>query len=611
MRILLITQWFEPEPTLKGFMFARELQRLGHEVEILTGFPNYPGGKLYPGYRVRPFQREMIEGIPVLRVPLYPSHDRSGARRALNYASFAASAAIGALLMRRPDVAYVYHPPATVGLPAIVLNALKGVPFVYDIQDLWPDTLAATGMLEQHRVLSAVGGWMNRIYRSAAHITVLSPGFKDRLVSRGVPDRKVTVVPNWTSEGGGANQGPFTKPEEPGFAGHFNVVFAGTMGKAQGLETVLDAAEELKSEPQVRFVMIGGGVEAGQLEASAQLRGLDNVTFLPRRPVSEISSILAAADALLVHLKDDALFEITIPSKTQAYMYAGKPILMGVRGDAASLIGHASAGVAFDPENAHALAQAVRHLAALPKEQLVAMGDAGRRYYDEHLSLRQGAQQFSSLLEKARWAGSVSDPIKRVSDFLIASLGLTIVALPMSVIALAVWLNMGSPVFYSQIRPGRFGHPFRLYKFRTMTDERGKDGHLLSDSERLTALGRFLRSSSLDELPELWNVMKGEMSLVGPRPLLTSYLPRYTDDQYRRHDVRPGITGWAQINGRQDIRFSTRIKFDVWYVENRTLWLDIKILLLTVPRMLSARGVRNGQDVSEVDDLGPSLNRGL
>ena len=158
MKILILTQWFEPEPTFKGLLFARELAARGHEVEVLTGFPNYPGGKVYPGYRIRPWVREQIDGINVLRVALYPSHNNSGLHRALNYMSFALSAAvIGTALIRKPDVMYVYHPPITVGFAATVIGFLRRTPFVYDIQDLWPDTVAASGMMSNPAALTLLG----------------------------------------------------------------------------------------------------------------------------------------------------------------------------------------------------------------------------------------------------------------------------------------------------------------------------------------------------------------------------------------------------------------------------------------------------------------------
>lgn len=181
--------------------------------------------------------------------------------------------------------------------------------------------------------------------------------------------------------------------------------------------------------------------------------------------------------------------------------------------------------------------------------------------------------------------------MKRFFDFSVAVLGLLVLALPLLFVIWQVRRKLGSPVFFRQIRPGLHGRPFQMVKFRTMTDGCATDGQLLPDAERLTAFGRFLRASSLDELPELWNVLKGDMSLVGPRPLLMDYLPLYSLEQLRRHDVRPGITGWAQINGRNALSWEEKFKLDVWYVDNRSMWLDIKILWLTVRKVLVRDGI--------------------
>jgi lipopolysaccharide/colanic/teichoic acid biosynthesis glycosyltransferase len=169
--------------------------------------------------------------------------------------------------------------------------------------------------------------------------------------------------------------------------------------------------------------------------------------------------------------------------------------------------------------------------------------------------------------------------------------GLAVLAVPLAVLALLVRVYLGRPVFFIQARPGYRGRTFRLVKFRTMTSARGLDGVLLSDAERLTGFGRWLRSTSLDELPELWNVVKGDMSLVGPRPLLVDYLSLYSERQARRHEVRPGITGWSQIHGRNELDWASRLEMDVWYVEHRTLWLDFRILCRTVGKVLRAEGI--------------------
>lgn len=181
--------------------------------------------------------------------------------------------------------------------------------------------------------------------------------------------------------------------------------------------------------------------------------------------------------------------------------------------------------------------------------------------------------------------------MKRLFDLTAAFFALLLLALPLALLAWQVRRKLGSPVFFTQVRPGLHGKPFKMIKFRTMTSERGPDGELLPDAVRLTPFGRFLRSSSLDELPELWNVLKGDMSLVGPRPLLMEYLPLYSTAQARRHEVRPGITGWAQVNGRNAISWDAKFKLDVWYVDHRSLWLDVKILWRTVKKVLVRDGI--------------------
>ena len=189
---------------------------------------------------------------------------------------------------------------------------------------------------------------------------------------------------------------------------------------------------------------------------------------------------------------------------------------------------------------------------------------------------------------------------KRIFDLLTTSLGLIVTLPVLIVISLLVWIFLGTPVLFRQPRPGYKGKPFITYKFRTMTDRCGPDGKLLPDAKRLTPFGRFLRSTSLDDLPQMLNVLRGEMSLVGPRPLLMQYLNRYTPEQMRRHDVLPGLTGWAQIHGRNTLDWDEKFELDVWYVDHRTFWLDIKILFMTVGKVLKREGISQpGQVTAE------------
>jgi sugar transferase EpsL len=180
---------------------------------------------------------------------------------------------------------------------------------------------------------------------------------------------------------------------------------------------------------------------------------------------------------------------------------------------------------------------------------------------------------------------------KRMLDLILTVPALILLSPVLAVLGLLVWTKLGLPIFFRQQRPGLRGEPFTIYKFRTMTDQRDEEGNLLSDAERLVPVGHLLRSTSLDELPELFNVLKGEMSLVGPRPLLMHYLGRYTREQMRRHEVKPGITGWAQVNGRNAITWEEKFALDVWYVDNCSLWLDLRIIGLTVCKILKREGI--------------------
>jgi len=391
MRILILTQWYLPEPAHLISELAESLQAAGHEVTVLTGFPNYPAGRLYPGYRLRWYQRENINGVPVIRVPLYPEHGKSAVRRVLNYLSFALSAALlGPWLAPRVDVIHVYHPPGTVGWPAWVLSRLKRVPFIYNIQDMWPETLAATKMLNSRLALWIVGWYAKWVYRRAAAIHVISPGFRDNLLGKGVPDGKIRVISNWVDT-------ELYRPVPPdpqlaqkhGLAGRFNVMYAGNIGQAQGLAVVLEAAELLADLPDLQFVLVGDGADLERLKAVTQERRLDNVKFLGSFAIEEMSGLYALSDVLLLHLRDDPLFRITIPHKIFAYLASGKPVLAAMAGDAANVVQASQAGLRCRPGDPQAMAETVRRLHGMPACQRQEMADNGRR-----AALRQYAKEY-------------------------------------------------------------------------------------------------------------------------------------------------------------------------------------------------------------------------
>lgn len=400
----MLTQLFQPEPAhLKGLAFAKELQRQGHEVEVLTGFPNYPQGKLYDGYQMQLSMREVLDGVPVTRLALYIDHSASGLKRFFSYTSFASLAAIlGPFQVQRPDVVHVYQGPATLCLPAWLFTALWGTPYVLDVQDIWPESVTASGMLRFPGSSALLNFWSNLTYRLARKIVVLSEGYKTTLIQRGVPAEKIAVVYNWCNEhemllADNEKQGAYTA----GMSGKFNIVFAGNIGKLQALETVLLAAGKLQEEfPQVQILLVGDGVELDHLKQYAARLTVENVIFIPRQPIDKIGAILSAADALLIHLKDEPLCRIGIPQKTQAYMAMGKPIVIAARGDSADLVRRAGAGIVCEPENPAAMADAIQALVKKSPKEREALGYNGRSFYNQKLSFGVGVKRMISIFEE-------------------------------------------------------------------------------------------------------------------------------------------------------------------------------------------------------------------
>ncbi len=383
MRVVILSQYYPPEPIPKPHELARGLTERRHEVVVITGFPNYPAGKLYAGTRLQLWKWDNRDGIRVLRLPLYPDHSRSAFRRVLNYGSFALSAALlGSVFSGPIDAIFVEHPPLTTGVAARVLGGVRRAPFLFAVNDLWPESIEATGMVRNQGFLRFIGRLERFVYKRAAAIAVISNGIKQNLVGKGVPPEKVHVIPHWADESVYRPVPP--DPElarQLGMAGRFKVVFAGQLGLAQGLDVVLEAAGEVVDLTDVQFVLVGDGTDAERLRRVAGERRLNNVRFLGRQPAAQMPHIFAISDVLLVHLRDDPLFRITIPSKTITYMACGRPALMAVEGDAADLIRTAGAGVTCRSGDAKDLAETVRQLRTMDRAELEKMGRAGREAF--------------------------------------------------------------------------------------------------------------------------------------------------------------------------------------------------------------------------------------
>lgn len=401
MRILFVSQLFDPENSIKGLDFARRLKALGHDIEVVTTYPSYPGGKVYPGYHQKWRQVDHVDGVKIVRLPTYISHGTSAAKRLLSYASFGLVAGLYALFgTRKADVIYAYYPPVVVGALALFVGAIRRTPYVYDVQDLWPEALVATGNIQRGgKIESWINRFCNSIYHRAARVVVLSEGYRRALVSKGVPRKKVVRVFNWCDESR-MRTACAGKPISMS-ADHFNILYAGNLGTAQALEHVIDAARLMheRGEHRVRFLFLGAGVAETELRNRAKKYGLDNVQFLPRVSVDEVGDYLTAADALLVHLADEPVFEITIPQKTQAYMLAGRPILMAVRGEAGEIIKDAGAGFVVEPCKPEPLAAAATAMSRLPADELKEMADRGSAFYKANMSMENGVRAIDDLLK--------------------------------------------------------------------------------------------------------------------------------------------------------------------------------------------------------------------
>jgi colanic acid biosynthesis glycosyl transferase WcaI len=412
MKILYVSQYFPPEmgaPAARAAELSRHWAHAGNDVTVLTGFPNHPTGIVPPEYRNK-FRRgvvhEKTNGVNVVRTWLLPFPNRKAYERMLNYSSFSASAALTGLFLSRPDVVIATSPQLLVGLSGWWLARCKRVPFVFEVRDLWPESLAAVGMGEGnsllHRALARIAGFL---YHHSDRVVVVSPAFEDYLVEHWrVPREKISVIENGVETQLFAPE-PFTREEqtnlrrELGAEGKFVVSYIGTMGMAHGLETILAAAAQLQhTNPDVAFLILGEGAEKQRIVAQAQNRGLNNLRFVDQQAREKIPGYIRASDVCLVLLKKTDLFKTVIPTKMLEFMSCARPVILGVDGQARMILEEARAGLVIEPENSAALVNAIRNLAA-NRQRAREFGKNGREHILRRFSRPQTAEKYISVLE--------------------------------------------------------------------------------------------------------------------------------------------------------------------------------------------------------------------
>ena len=409
MKILYVSQYFPPEmgaPAARAAELAHHWSQAGHEVSVLTGFPNHPTGVVPPEWRARLHRltyQERIGRVNVFRTWLWALPNRKSHERVRNYTSFCISAALRGLTLPRPDVIIATSPQLLVGLAGWWTAFSRQIPFVFEVRDLWPESLAAVGVGREdsllHHALAVIARFL---YERAHHIVVVSPAFKDRLIEDWrVPAERISIVEN------GVETAVFAPApasltidlrKQLNADNKFLVSYIGTMGNAHGLETLLDAASQLQHQnPNVLFLLLGEGAEKDRIKALAQSRGLTNVQFLDQQPREKIPAFIAASGACLVLLKKTDVFKTVIPTKMLEFMSCARPVILGVDGQARHIVEDASAGIVIEAENPGALVAAIEKLNADPGLGR-AMGQRGREYIAKNFSRANTAEKYIQVL---------------------------------------------------------------------------------------------------------------------------------------------------------------------------------------------------------------------
>ncbi|SDG43076.1 glycosyltransferase family 4 protein [Desulfosporosinus hippei] len=389
MRFLILTQYFPPETgaaQVRLKELAKGLQRQGHEVVIVTAFPNHPSGVIPPKYRGYWSMKDEVEGLPVYRTWVYPVQRGRFWKRLLNYFSFTFSSLWGILKAGPCDVLFVESPPLFLGMTAVLGSWLKRARLVFNVSDLWPESAVALGLVTNKTMIRMTEGLETWLYNRSWKLSAVTIGIRDTWINRGIPAEKVAFLPN------GVNLDLFRPllPDQEfmdklGLQDKFILAYTGTMGYAQGLETVLEAANLLRSEPQYHFLFLGDGTEKPKLEEMAKEMKLSNVQFLGFQPVTDMPRYLSLAAGSIIPLKKLKLFEGARPSKMFPAMGCAVPIIYSGEGEAVDLIRDAGAGLTVEPENPVEMAQAIRTLYNL-SDRGKSMGDNGRRYVEENYS---------------------------------------------------------------------------------------------------------------------------------------------------------------------------------------------------------------------------------
>lgn len=595
MKILFINRYFYPDPSGTSRMvtdLATDLARAGHVVSVIASdAASDDSAARYP-------KRETREGIRIRRVRAMRLDRRAVWRWVLNSFSFYPRALIEAVRLPRQDVVvYLSDPPLVFALGP-VLRFLKGSPYVCWCQDVYPEVAVRLGILRERsvfaRFLKRLSQWALRLSDGVIAVGEL---MSDYLQRRGVDPEKIRVVHNWAD-------GERIRPVFPeanrfldkhGLRNKFIVLYSGNMGLANSFETVLAAAERLTNYEEILFLFIGGGKK--QRDLGMVSLGRSNIKFLPFQGEDDLAFSLSSGDLHLVTLRP-GLEGLIVPSKLYGALAAGRPVLYvgPAESEAARVVEEAGCGATIAPGDVEGFCRAVMELYREPEMRRL-FGDRARKVFESRFDRSGSTRRFGLTLRGLVENFRPASPLKRALDISLSGTGLIGSAPLWALFAAWVKLEDGGPIFYRQERVGRDGRIFSALKFRSMIPnaEAGTGPVQASyDDPRITRIGRFLRATAMDELPQLWNIFRGDMSFVGPRALRPAenevraeaiLNPQAISDDipnfHLRHRVRPGLTGLAQIYAPRDATRRQKLRYDLLYVRSRSFWLDLKLIALS------------------------------
>ncbi len=405
MKIVYLSQYYYPEPHSIHKELAETLMSYGHEVTVVTSYPNYPLGKIYKGWKQKLFgQWETINGVSVLRCPVWPNHSKSVIFRGLHFLSFTLSSMILILFrFRKADVNLVHHPPPSLAIVAWLLSVYDKTPYVFRMADLWPEFIDGAGVSKNKFLIKVVECFMRFVYRTTSHIVVPSPGFKRRLVKKGLPEDKISVVHNYADED---TYYPLDKSEEIKKSlcvknSDIIIVYAGNIGEPQRLDTLIDSMKLIKNRSDIKLFIIGDGSCKQSLEQKCLQENIESIIFFPQMLPEEVNHYYSVADALFFQLENQIIWNDTIPSKVYAYMLAGRPIIAALKGDSAHIVSESQGGLICEPCNARQIAGCILKIADMSVEERKLMGEKNYIYIKNNYSKDLMIKKMEDILKKA------------------------------------------------------------------------------------------------------------------------------------------------------------------------------------------------------------------